>query len=139
MDPVEVKPGRKFHDDGLKSQPTEYRVHVVEAVDGDRFTARHVASGNTRPFALTQEGTANLRVINRHPHGDANLDHLVGARVVVELTMGSKVRGEVTAVRYETMTVEGATIRYVREVEIDKAGGSSYPPSEIVGIQIVSG
>ena len=132
----EVQPGLKFRDTGL-SQPPEYQVHIVTDDDADGFDARHVASGNVRRFDKTKEATGHLEVIGSAPVMVANLDHLVGERVRIELTMGSSVRGTVTAVRYQEVDIVGHTLRFVREIELDKSGGSAYPLHEIVKVQSV--
>jgi hypothetical protein len=138
MTPFEIETGLKFHDDGLKSQPPEYRVHVIKSQDTGGFDAVHIASGNLRRFARTPEALANLRIIPRAPVLSANLDHLVGERVQVTLKQGSSLVGKITAVRYETVDIAGHTLRYVKELELDKSGGSSYPLRELDTVQIVS-
>jgi len=133
----EVQPGLKFHDNGL-SQPPEYRAHIIVA-EGDRwFDAKHLASGNVRRFEKTDEAMGRLEVIGEHPIMHANMDNLIGERVRVFLTMGSNLSGLVTAVRYCTVDINGKTFRFVREIELDRSGGSAYPLHEIVKVQSVS-
>lgn len=137
MQAHEVHPGLKFRDEGL-SQPPEYQIHQVVNDDSKTFKARHITSGNIRTFDKTKEAMRHLKTIGVVPMMHANLDYLAGEKVKIHLTMGSAIIGKVTAVRYATFDIEGTTLRFLKEIELDKSGGSSYPPHEIVKVQIVS-
>lgn len=136
MNPHDVCPGLKFRDNGL-SQPPEYRVHVIVDDDTRSFRARHIASGNIRTFERTRDACMNLEKIGKRPVATIDLDCLVGERVRVDLVMGSSIVGTVTAVRYGTTEVNGQTIKFVTEVELDKSGGSAYPLHECIRVQLV--
>ena len=137
MNPHDVCPGLKFRDNGL-SQPPEYRVHVVVDDDTDTFKACHLASGNIRTFERTRDACAKLEPVGKRPVGTVNLDCLTGERVRIDLVMGSSISGMVTAVRYGEAEVDGRVIKFVREIELDKSGGSSYPLHECIGVHLVS-
>lgn len=130
----DVKVGAKFRDPKLKSSPPHYRIHVVRDVQVDKFTAEHVASGNTRTFGLNPEVVSELEAM---PPAIcvANLDDLVGERVRLELVDGGNLGGRVTAVTYHEIEFvavgERTKFREVVALELDRTGASTYPLRDI--------
>ena len=130
-----IKPGMKFIDSRMTSQPKEYRVHRVVSVDNDaeRFTAEHIATGLPRTFGMGPDVLAPLIEIGK-PVVMANLDGLIGEKVRIGLTDGGTLHGLITAIRYHEIDLDGVKARSVSEVEIDHSGATSYKWGEIASI-----
>lgn len=128
-----IRPGAKFIDPHMTSQPKEYRVHRVVSVDGDRFTAEHIATGIHRTFGMGPDVLSAFVEVGK-PVVMATLDGLVGEKVRIALTDGGTLQGTVTAIRYHVLTLDGIEARSVSEVEIDHSGATSYKWGEIASI-----
>lgn len=138
MKPSEVSVGIRFRDNGLTSQPEEYRIHLIESVDdaGGRFRAKHLGSGNSRDFSLSDDALKGLEKCSSTIVAVANLDAMVGRRVVLTLTDGGKLHGKVTAVRYTVIEFHPNPIRIPKEIELDRSGSTAYRPNEIKKIEL---
>ena len=129
-----IKPGLKFRDDSLGSQPSHYRIHEVIEVNEDAFQATHLPSGNVRPFPLTDEVLENLTSIGSTPLARVDFDCLVGEEVKLELAYGSTLTGIVSAIIYHTIKINGRDHRLVGEIELDRSGSTRFKAAEVVSI-----
>jgi hypothetical protein len=128
----EVKPGLKFIDPRLITQPPAYRVYIVESVSGyEHFIATHVHTGRSRTIQLREEDVTPLQAIGRFPIVQVNLDVLVGDRVRVELKDGTSLHAKLTAVHYAECRIEGATARFVKGVEFDHSMSNTFSLDQI--------
>ena len=153
MNPEDARVGLKFRDHGLTSAPEEARIHQItwlgeEEIDisspedkkpdlivVQRMEALHINSGTHRQWDRTVNALKQLEPVPTVPRLTADLDCLVGEKVVIELTMGSQVRGVVTAVTYTHAKILGGFYKQVDLIQIDHDSGSAYPLSEIMSLE----
>jgi len=131
---TQLKPGVRFKDEGLVSQPAEYRIHEVVKVEDETIIARHLASGNVRNFPRKPEALANLKLVNDKPMASADLDALVGSHATLNLVDGGTISGYVSAVTYLLINVNGTVFKQLNELEVDRSGSTRYKINEIKSI-----
>ena len=142
LHPVNVKPGTKFIDHGMLSQPSSHRVHrIVELVLGG-FRALHVATGVIREFTH-QKSLDELVIVPGAVDAMANLDWLVGEDIRLTIIgTGTTITGRVTAVTYRdvpyiTSKDKPRTLRFLDAIELDKSMATTYTSAMVERIELL--
>ncbi len=140
--PSAIKLGMMFIDDGLQTLPEEYRIHKIIRISTQSMTAIHISSTNERTFDL-EHGLDNLIPVPTEPELVSNADCLVDSLVVISLVNSCVVRGKVTGIRYNRVTIDwhgqNESHRQIRSIELDKSSQTCYLWSEITSIKVISG
>lgn len=134
----QLKPGLKFNDSTMATQPAHRRIHIVVAVGESDMRALHIASGAERTFNLTSEALEALKVVPSEPDATADLDCLVGKNVRLKLKDGGSVKGRCTGILYHNFEIDGVQARTIASFELDRSGTTTYGANDITQIETTS-
>jgi hypothetical protein len=132
--PSQLKPGLKFNDPMMTTQPAHRRIHIITDVGDGSMKATHIATGAERTFNTTTEALDELKVVPSEPDVTADLDCLVGERVTLSLKDGGRVKGRCTGIIYHAMDIAGTPSRTVSAFELDKSGTTTYKLTDLSSI-----